>query len=148
MPYEQPYGKSRSFYRAETVGFGLRYAHRLDSEWIVGLKLERKPLLRQDDSPLNLLVFSNQTQAIFRLYQPFYLLVGTELSYILPTQKSLPPFVKAPDLSAEIGVGLNASLWWLLSRKGIVEFHLSRWKGTKTNNLQGLETSFGYGIGF
>ena len=148
MPYEQPYGKSRSFYRAETVGLGLRYAHRLDSEWIVGLKFERKPLIRKDDRPLNLLVLSNQTQAVFRLYHPFYVLAGTEISYILPAQKSSPPFVKDPDLNAEIGVGLNASLWWLLARKGIVELHFSRWKGTKTNDLQGLETSFGYGIGF
>lgn len=149
MPYEHPYGKSRSIYRNETVGVGLRYAHRLDSQWIVGLKFERKPLIRQDDDKaLNLLVFSNQTQAIFRLYHPLYLLAGTELAYVLPAQKSSPPFVKDPDLSTEIAVGLNASLWWLTSRKGILELHFSRWKGTKTNDMQGLETSLGYGIGF
>ncbi|RYZ58404.1 MAG: hypothetical protein EOP07_07165 [Proteobacteria bacterium] len=148
MPYEQPYGKSRSLYSNDTVGAGIRYAHRLDSEWIVGLKFERKPVIRKDDKPMNLLVFSNQTQAVFRLYHPLYILVGTEISYVLPATKSSPPFTKDPDFDTEIAVGLNTSLWWLTSRKGIVELNLSRWKGTKTNNLQGLETSLGYGIGF
>ncbi len=148
MPFEHPYGKSRSFYNSEAPGIGMKYAHRLDSEWIVGLKFERKPVIRKDGKALNLILLSNQTQAAFRLYHPFYVLVGTELSYILPAQKSLPPFVKDPDFSTEIAAGLNASLWWLTSRKGVVELSLSRWKGTKTNNLQGLEISLGYGVGF
>ena len=148
VPYEQPYGKTRSLYKSESLGIGVKYAHRLDSEWIVGLKFERKPVIRTDGKTLNLIVFSNQTQAVFRLYHPLYILVGTEVSYILPAQKSSPPFTKDPDFASEIGAGLNSSLWWLTSRKGVVELHLSRWKGTKTNNLQGLEVSLGYGVGF
>lgn len=149
VPYERPVGQSRNLYRNETVGAGVRYAHRLDSQWIVGLKFERKPILVQsDDRPLSLLVFSNQTQAIFRLYHPLYLLAGTELSMIMPSKKSVPPFVKDVDFQTEIAIGLNASLWWLVSQKGILELHVSRWKGTKTNQLQGLETSLGYGMGF
>ena len=149
VPYERPLGETRSRYRSESVGLGIRYAHRLDSEWIVGLKFERKPVIGQSDGrSLGLLVFSNQTQGVFRLYHPLYLLLGTELSMVMPSQKATPPFAKDPEFETEVALGLNASLWWLVSHKGIVELHLSRWKGTKTNKLQGLEASIGYGMGF
>ncbi len=148
MHYEYPQGKSLSLYENNSVNVGVKYAHKLESEWIVGLKFERKPLIRKDDSPMSLLVFSNQTQGVIRLYHPLYLLVGSELAYVMPVRKSSPPFAKDPDFATEIAVGLNTSLWWLLSRKGIVELHASRWKGTKTNKLQGIEVSLGYGFGF
>lgn len=149
VPFEIQYGQTRGLLKTETTGFGVKYSHRLASEWVVGLGFKRKPMIaKDDDRPISLLNFSTATQKIIRLYHPLYLLVGTEISFLLPAQKSSPPFVKDPDFATEVAAGLNASLWWLTSRKGAVELHLARWKGTKTNKLQGLEFSCGYGIGF
>lgn len=149
IPFEFQYGETRDLLKTETIGFGVKYAHRLASEWIVGLGFKRKPMIaKDDDRPISLLSFSSATQKIFRLYHPLYLLVGTEVSFLMPAQKSSPPFVKDPQYATEVAAGLNTSLWWLTSRKGAVELHFSRWKGTKTNKLQGLEISLGYGIGF
>ncbi len=149
VPYDTPVAKSRMLYRREQPGFGLKYAHRLDSEWIVGLGMERKPvILKRNDHPMSLLSLSSQTQAVFRIYHPFYFLVGTEIAYLLPTIKSTPPFQKDPVFSSEVSVGLNASLWWLTSRKSAVTFQVERWKGTKTTMLQGYTMTLGYGIGF
>ncbi len=149
IPLEVQYGETKDLLKTKAVGFGVKYAHRLESEWVVGLGFKRKPMIAKDnDRPISLLNFSTQTQKIFRLYHPLYLLLGTEISFVMPAQKSSPPFVKDPDFATEVAAGLNASLWWLTSRKGAVELHLSRWKGTKTNKLQGLEVSAGYGIGF
>lgn len=149
VPLDLQYGKTRGLLKSEGVGFGFKYAHRLVSDWVVGLGFKRKPMIaKDDDRPLSLINFSTETQKIFRLYHPFYLLLGTEISFVTPAQKSSPPFAKDPAFQTEIAAGLNASLWWLTSRKGAVELHVSRWKGTKTNKLQGFEVTFGYGIGF
>lgn len=149
VPLEVQYGETRDLLRTETTGFGLKYAHRLESEWVVGLGFKRKPMIvKEDDRQLSLLNFSTQTQKIFRLYHPLYVLVGTEISFVMPAQKSSPPFVKDPEFATEVAAGLNTSFWWVTSRKGAIELQFSRWKGTKTNKLQGLEVSLGYGVGF
>jgi hypothetical protein len=149
LPLEVQYGQTRETLDMKAVGFGVKYAHRLQSDWVVGLGIKRKPMIvKVDDRPISLLSFSSQTQKIVRLYHPLYLLVGTEVSFVIPAQKSSPPFAKDPAFATEVAAGLNASLWWLSSRKGAIELHLSRWKGTKTNKLQGLEVSLGYGVGF
>ncbi len=149
LPLNEPYGQTKGLLKMEGQGFGVKYAHRLASEWIVGLGFKRKPVIaRDDDRPLALIQFTTETRRIFRLYHPLYFLAGTEISFLTPAQKSTPPFTKDPKFATEIAGSLNASLWWLSSRKGAVELQISRWKGTKSNRLQGLEVSLGYGIGF
>lgn len=147
--YEQPVSTSDDLFESRNPIYGLKYAHRLDSQWIVGLRIQRKPLLKKkDDQPLSLLSFSNQTQALFRLYHPLYFLIGTEISYLFPARKSSPPPIKDIELSTEVGAGLNSSLWWFFSPRSVAEFNLVRWRGTKTNRLHGIEATFGLGMGF
>lgn len=149
VPLELQYGETRQTLKSDGIGFGIKYQHRLLSDWVVGLGFKRKPVMAKSDGrAISLINFSTLTQKIFRLYHPIYFLAGTEISFVTPALKSSPPFPKDPEFQTEVAAGLNASLWWLTSRKGAVEIHMSRWKGTKTNKLQGFELSAGYGIGF
>lgn len=147
--YETPVSESADLFEAQNPIYGLKYSHRLDSQWVVGLRFQRKPYVKKaNDQTFSLLSFTNQTQAIFRLYHPLYFLVGTEISYLYPAQKSSPPPIKDPDLSTEVGVGVNSSLWLLFGPRKVLEFNLVRWRGTKTNRLHGIETTLGLGLGF
>ena len=128
---------------------GLSYQHRLTHPWVVSVGYRPQSFInRRLQRPLSLLTFSNATQRIMRLYHPFYLLVGTEVLYLIPVQKINPPIEKDPNFTTEIGLGARLSLWYLWSQNNLVFFDFERWRGTKTDRLHGMTLSLGLGWGF
>lgn len=144
----KPADPNRAKLDAGRLSYGIAYNRRLADYWIAGVGYRVKSFIRNDEGSLSLLTLSNHTQRIFRLYHPLYALLGSELSYMIPTTRISLPIVKDPYFSTEIGVGLNASLWYFVSPHLPLELRVMRWRGTKTNNLHGWESTMSLGYAF
>jgi hypothetical protein len=142
----QPLGKSKSRFDLGTQGFGLNYSFYLAKRLIVGIHFKNRVLDKRDGQSLTLMTFGNHSQGVFRLYHPLYFLVGTEWNYTIPTLSTQLPVLKDPEYSTEIGVGLGGALWYFFTPKVLSELKITRWKGTKTSRLEGLEASLGIGL--
>jgi hypothetical protein len=127
---------------------GLDYRHLLGTHWMVGVHYRIRSFERKNSQSLSILSLSNQTQRIMRLYHPFYALIGTEWSYMIPTRSLSLPLTKDPEYQTEIGVGLNASLWYYINSRLLLELRGARWRGTKTNRLHGWESTLSAGYAF
>ena len=148
MTRDKPAQPNGDQLRAGRLSYGLSYSRHFGDYWIAGLGYRVKSFIRKDDQALSIPTISNHTRRIFRIYHPLYALIGTEWSYMIPTSRISLPLVKDTDYSTEISVGLSTSLWFFVTPHFPLEFHVLRWRGTKTNRLHGWESSLSFGYSF
>jgi hypothetical protein len=147
--HNDPIGPSKSEFKTHIDSFGISYQHRLGHPWVVSVGYRNQSFInRKENRPTSLMTVFNTTQRVFRFYHPLYFLAGTEILYLIPVQKINPPITKDPDFSTEIGVGLQASVWYLVSQNSALSLDIQRWKGTKTDRLHGVSMTLGLGWGF
>ncbi len=147
--HNEAIGPSQSELKTHLNSFGFAYQHRLGHPWLVSVGYRPQSFInRKAQRPVSLMTFFNSTQRMIRLYHPFYLLAGTEILYLIPAQKLNPPITKDADFATEIGVGLQTSLWYLISQNSVLSLDLQRWRGTKTDRLHGISVNLGLGWGF
>ncbi len=148
MTRDKPAQPNKDELRAGRLSYGVSYSRHFGDYWIAGMGYRVKSFIRKDDQALSLLTFSNHTRRIFRLYHPLYALIGTEWAYVIPTSRISLPLVKDPDYSTDISVGLSTSLWLFITPHFPLEFHVLRWRGTKTNRLHGWESTLSLGYSY
>jgi len=147
--HNEPTGPSQSELNTHINSFGISYQHRLGHPWVVSVGYRNQSFInRKENRPTSLMSVFNTTQRVFRLYHPLYFLAGTEILYLIPVQKINPPITKDADFSTEIGIGVQASVWYLVSQNSAISLDLQRWKGTKTDRLHGISITLGIGWGF
>jgi hypothetical protein len=121
--------------------FGYRYV--LNDSWLMGVSTQFKVLkARETGEPVSLFCIEEQSQKIFRLYHPFYLLMGGKFMYLLPANKPRFPVQKNSDFAIEIGAGATISLLYMINKSTFIGAYLDQWRGTKTTRLQALESGF------
>lgn len=145
--HNEPLQPAKQYFASHQSRSGFAYMHRLSFPWIVSVGARSQAFMnRSTQIPTSILTLFNSTQRVYRLYHPLYLLLGTEIEYLIPFRKLNPPLAKDPDFNTEIGLGAKASLWYLLSTQWVISGEISRWRGTKTNRLHGMSLSLGVGM--
>jgi hypothetical protein len=120
---------------------GYRYA--FSDSWLMGISAQFKVLKTKNSGEvISLFTIEEQSLKIFRLYHPFYLLVGGKFMYLLPAKKPRLPIQKNGDLEIEVGAGATISLVYLINRASFFGAYIDQWRGTKTTKLQAIETGF------
>jgi hypothetical protein len=147
--HNEPVSRGLDKLHSHLNSLGISYQHRLGRPWVVSVGFRQQSFINAiQNRPVSIVTVFNSTQRVVRLYHPLYLLAGTEVLYLMPLQKANPPVTKDADFNTEIGAGLVASLWYLMSQNSIFSLELQRWRGTKTNQLHGVSMTVGLGWGF
>lgn len=112
----------------------------MTEEWILGLSTQFKIL--EDSKEDESVVLWNMQQDFYRkwrLYHPFYLLIGGKFLYLMPVEKAILPFRKSDKFKTELGVGISIAFLFLYSRETGGGFYIDAWRGTATRKFQSLE---------
>lgn len=131
--------------RHATYYFG--YRNQVASSWMMGLGFNYKSFsYREDKTELSFLSIQHEAYYLIRLYHPTFLMIGPNLLFLLPTQRSHLPVLKEPDFESEIGAGFSLTLATLIQDKYLFSIRIGRWRGTRTNKFHALETAAGVSV--
>jgi hypothetical protein len=126
------------------------YIHDLDRHWLMGLGVQFKVLAQrdQDDLPrasqwLALLTLSHEVLYALRLSHPIYFLAGPKLLYMVPAKSGKLPLQRDTNYEMEIGAALTTQFAYLIDDRHMLSLRLDRWRGTKTQRLNGTEVALG-----
>lgn len=129
----------------------LTYVHDLDAHWLMGFggqfKVLRRDASNRADTPptryLALLTLVHETLFAYRLTHPFYLLAGAKILYILPSGNARLPLTRDNEFQVEIGGALTVQVAAQVFQDKFLSLRLDRWRGTRTQELQGSEVALG-----
>ncbi|MCX6124655.1 MAG: hypothetical protein NTV34_07885 [Proteobacteria bacterium] len=139
-----PVSHTENDYESGVVGTSLHYRFFMHDQWGIGVAGGFKSLSKSEDLGLSYFVFSQDAYRLFRIYHPAWLGLGFKSMYMVGVQKVDLPYERNPNQPPQVGAGLNAALFYVISKNMLLNVELSRWRGTVNNKLHVLE----FGVGF
>jgi len=149
MEYSQnfPVAYSEVFFEPGPRSPLIGYRFVRDSEWFMGVGVQfRMYKSRQDreNTTFPIFTFSQEAIRLFRVHHPVYMGAGYKLLYLGPAEKATFPIARDDEFESEIGVSINGNLIVVLKNKSFFSLFVDRWRGTKTQRLQGINTGIGF----
>ena len=148
-----PISYGQTFFRPGLPHFSLGLQYVLDSKWILGIGLEFKRFELTEDyqvteNDMALLTLGLETLRMIPVHHPLYLVLGYKLLTINPAKKAAIPIQKEDQFEVEVGISIGAGLAVLLKDQSFLMLKIDRWRGTKTQRLQGIDINFSYSYPF
>ena len=119
--------------------FGAEYRFFYKDEWTLAVSGEFKQLLGVDNTNRPLLVGSQESMKLIRLYHPWYLGIGGRLSSISPVRKVTIPYERDDTRAIETGAAICVSSLLIASPRVAIMLTASRWRSLVTPKRQGIE---------
>ncbi len=144
-----PMSYGQTFFKPALPHFSLGFQYVLDSKWILGIGAEFKRFELTEDyqkstNETALLTLSLETLRMIRIHHPLYLVLGYKLLTLNPSKKATLPIQKEDQFEVEVGISLGGGIAVLLKDQSYIMFKIDRWRGTKTQRLQGLDVNLSY----
>ena len=136
-----PMKPSEKYFQKNQVSLELGYKYNLNIEWMLSVSLGSKSFSQtEEDSNINLNYACTSTEYLSRISYPIYLGIGYRLYYFVATKGKSFPLGADSSFSPEVGLGLNANLYYILSEKILSGLSIESWRGVGTSKLNGFET--------
>jgi hypothetical protein len=119
--------------------FGVEYRFFYKDEWTLAVSAEFKQLLGVDGTDRPILVGSQESMKLIRLYHPWYLGIGGRLSSISPVRKVTIPYERDDTRAIETGAAICVSSLLIASPRVAIMVTASRWRSLVAPKRQGIE---------
>ena len=134
-----PTSFSEADYIAGLMGPNAYYRFFLHDSWAIGVAAGFKSLQRYDSSEVSFFTWTQSSTKLFRLYHPVWLGVGVNSMYMVGVNKVEIPYERAQTLPPQTGIGLSASIYYLINKSIFIQTEVQRWRGTASNRLHAYE---------
>lgn len=142
-----PYSFGVDGLRTDFLGVTIGTRHFLASRWALALTGGYRRMERRDNSrKLPILAINQESLRLLGLGDGASLALGFSAHYLYPTLRVGFPIRQDPDFSPEIGFGLVLGLIFELDEATLLQFRATRWRGTGSRRLMGVEFAAGIGI--
>lgn len=102
-----------------------------------------KTLHKFDQTETNYFSVTQKSLRLFRIYHPAWFGIGAEGLYMVGAERPTLPYVRDKVVPPDFGVGVSASILYLVSPRLLVHADIARWRGTTTNKLHVIDVSLG-----
>ena len=134
-----PWSYGQSTWAKGGPSFGGEYRFFFKDSWTVAISGEFKQLADAEGNNKALLIGSQESMKLVRLYHPLYLGVGGKLSNYSPVKAISFPYERDDTRAVDNGVSLCLSALWISNPRMAVMLTASRWRSLSTTKRQGLE---------
>ena len=119
--------------------------------WLIGIGIDYKKFYtKENNEDLPMVITTQETYYLLRLYHPTYLGAGFKLQYLRPIKPRTGrlSLTKHPSYKLEYAGALSTSILHHLSHNWLLSIHFDLWRGFGSSTFQGIEwgASIGYRI--
>lgn len=144
-----PHSRSKEFLAPGKKSLSLGYSYNHDDNWMMNLKANFKRFQKEYEfGELAIWSIHHTSSKIIRLYHPLYFMPGVKILYLLPTRKAKIPLLREDRFDLEIGTALVMNFTYIVKKNFLIGLSTSRWRGTKTELLHGIENSLTFSYSF
>ncbi len=142
-----PADKMQSHFSSEKPSVFLGYYHGIDFDWAAALSIHFRNLYNDEKKQSFSLLSADQAILYkFSLHESATLHMGIKLMYLLPVFNPTLPLERNKEYPTEIGTAAVIGLQYSISDHLNFYYYIERWRGTKTSNLQGVESLLALGF--
>jgi hypothetical protein len=134
-----PWSYGQSTWAKGGPSFGGEYRFFYKDSWTVSISGEFKQLSDLEGKNKALLIGSQESMKLVRLYHPLYLGVGGKFSNYSPVKAISFPYERDDTRAVDNGVSLCVSALWISTPRTAVMLTASRWRSLSTTKRQGIE---------